>query len=50
MFGSYVEAYDEPTSINDITHWNHACMALGPSGNIKGSQKVFDIHTGKVLM
>jgi hypothetical protein len=27
----------------------HACIALGPTGNIQGSLKCFNIDTGKII-
>ena len=48
-FGSYVEAHDDPTVTNDMTPSTHESIALGPTGNMQGTQKVFCINTGKVL-
>ena len=34
---------------NDNTPRTHGCIALGPSGNLQGSLKCFDLETGKVV-
>ena len=45
IFGSYVEASEDASVTNDMTPWTHACIVLGPAGNIQGSQKYFDVTT-----
>ena len=49
VFGSYVKASEDASVINDMTAQTHACIALGPAGNIQGSQKCFDITTGLLV-
>ena len=49
VFGEYVEAHDTTTITNDTNTRTHACIALDTPGNIKGTHKVFDIYTGKLL-
>ena len=45
-FGSYVEASYDHEVTNDMSDRTHGCIALGPSGNIQGSVKCFDLLTG----
>ena len=49
LFGSYVEAHDDHEITNDMTLRTHEAIALGPSGNIQGTQKVFCLKTGCIL-
>ena len=49
VFGSYVEAHDDHVITNTMKPRTRACIALGPSGNIQGTQKVFELSTGLVL-
>ena len=49
MFGSYVESNKYATFTNNMKPQTYACIVLGPSGNLQGSQKVFDIYTGQTL-
>ena len=48
-----IGVYIEPTVDPDITNGQeartHSCISLGPSGNIQGSLKCFDLETGKVV-
>ena len=48
-FGSYVEASTDAVITNDMSDRTHACIALGPSGNLQGSIKCFDLLTGQVV-
>ena len=48
VFGTYVEAHDDSTVINNMALRTYICISLGLSRNIQGSQKVFGIYTGKV--
>ena len=48
-FGSYVEAHNDPDITYDMMPRTHESIALGPSGNMQGTQKVFCINTGRVL-
>ena len=43
VFGSYVEASEDASVTNNMTPQTHACIALGPAGNVQGSQKCFDV-------
>ena len=49
-----IRAYIEATVDTDITNGQeartHSCISLGPSGNIQGSLKCFDLETGKVII
>ena len=48
-FGAYVEAHDDPEITNTTTERTREAIALGPTGNIQGTQKVFCLKTGLVL-
>jgi len=48
-FGAYVEASEGTVITNDMSQRTRACISLGPSGNLQGSLKCFDLLTGKVL-
>ena len=48
-FGSYVEASTNAMVTNRQIPRRHDCIALGPSGNIQGPLKCFDLKTGSVL-
>ena len=48
--GAYVEATMDADVINGQETRTHSCISLGPSGNIQGSLKCFDIETGKVVI
>ena len=49
LFGAYVEASTDADLTNDMKSRTHPCISLGPSGNMQGSLKCFDIQTGKVV-
>ena len=49
-FGAYVEASRDDTVTNTTRDRTHPCIALGPSGNLQGSTKCFDLLTGKVVV
>ena len=44
-FDSYVEASVDAVVTNSMSHCTHACISLGPSGNLQGSVKCFDLLT-----
>jgi hypothetical protein len=48
-FGAYVEASEDADITNTMRPRTHACIALGPSGNLQGSVKCFDLETGMVV-
>ena len=50
LFGAYVEASTDADITNDMKSITHPCISLGPSGNMQGSLKCFDIRTGKVII
>ena len=50
MFGSYVEASRDDKITNDMKSRTDPCLALGPSGNLQGSVKCFDLKTGRILI
>ena len=47
--GSYCEVHDEPVPTNTMVARTHACIALGPTGNLQGSMKFYCLTTGRVL-
>eukprot|EP00804_Cyclotella_cryptica_P002560 CCRYP_010401-RA/>CCRYP_010401-RA protein AED:0.15 eAED:0.13 QI:0/0/0/0.5/1/1/8/0/1350 len=48
-FGAYVEASEDAIITNTMRPRTHGCIALGPSGNLQGSIKCFDLKTGMVV-
>ena len=48
-FGEYVESRGDYVVANDMTPGTHEKIALGPSGNLQGTHKVFCLETGIVL-
>ena len=48
-FGAYVEASYDDYITNTLKDRTHSCIALGPTGNIQGSMKCFDLKTGRVV-
>ena len=48
--GAYVEASTNVIIKNGNNDKTHACIALGPYGNIQGSINCFDIDTGRVAV
>ena len=50
VFGAYVEASTDADVTNTMADRTHSCLALGPSGNLQGSVKCFDLLTGKVVV
>ena len=49
VFSSYVKAQNNPIVINNITPRTHACIYLGPTGNIQVTPKYSCLNTGKLL-
>ena len=47
--GTYCEVHNEPTQTNTMTPQMHEAIALGPTGDLQGSVKLYYIHTGRVL-
>jgi hypothetical protein len=45
-FGAYVEASKDADITNTMCPRTHPCIALGPSGNLQGSVKCFDLELG----
>ena len=50
LFGAYVEASRDADVTNTMAERTHSCISLGPSGNLQGSLKCFDLITGKVIV
>ena len=48
--GAYIQASTDKFVTNNDTPRTHGCIALGPSGNMQGSLKCFDIETGKFFV
>ncbi len=48
-FGAYCEAHDEPTPSNTMVSRSTPAIVLGPTGNIQGTYKVFNLRTGKKI-
>ena len=48
-FGAYVEASYDDVITNTMKDRTHACIALGPTGNVQGSLKCFDLETGRIV-
>ena len=49
QFGAYVEAHDYSTVTNNMIPRTHEWIYLIPNVNIQGTQKVFDLDTGRVI-
>jgi hypothetical protein len=47
--GTYRKVHDEPDSSNSMVGRTHEGIALGPTGNLQGSVKIFCLNTGRVL-
>ena len=50
QFGAYLEASKDADITNTMVERTHSCVALGPSGNLQGSVKCFDLLTGRVVV
>ena len=50
VFGAYVEASTDADITNTMADRTHSFLALGPSGNLQGSVKCYDLLTGKVVV
>ena len=44
--GSYCEVHDDPKTSNTTVSRNHEGIALGPTGNLKGSVKFYCLNMG----
>ena len=47
-FGDYVEANEDPDITNAMRGRTYASIYLGPTANLQGTKKVFDLKTGAV--
>ena len=47
-FGQYIHAHIEPEKSNDMNERTFAALYLGPTGNLQGTVKAWDINTGCV--
>ena len=50
LFGAYVEDSKDAVTTNTMDERTHSCIPLGPSGNLQGSVKCFDLLTGKLII
>ena len=50
QFGDCIKPSTNAVITNNMKSRTHPCLALGPSGNLQGSVKCFDIETGKVVI
>ena len=50
LFGAYVEASKDAVTTNTMDKRTHSCITLGPSRNLQGSVKCFDLLTGKLII
>eukprot|EP00804_Cyclotella_cryptica_P018596 CCRYP_011400-RA/>CCRYP_011400-RA protein AED:0.48 eAED:0.48 QI:0/0/0/1/1/1/2/0/290 len=48
-FGAYVEASYDDENTNTLKDRTHSCITVGPTGNIQGLLKCFDLKTGHVV-
>ena len=46
-FGAYCEAHDEPSPTNSMASRSSPAINLGPTGNLQGTHKFFNLATGK---
>ena len=47
-FGQYIHTHIESEKTNDMNGRTFAALYLGPTGNLQGTIKAWDIHTGCV--
>jgi hypothetical protein len=47
--GTYCKVQDEPNPLNSMVGRTHEDIALGPTGNLQGSVKIFCLNTGCML-
>jgi hypothetical protein len=48
-FGAYVEASDDPTITNTLRSRTSPCIVLGPTGNLQGAVKCYNLETKKIV-
>jgi hypothetical protein len=48
-FGAYVEASDDPTITNTLQARTSPCIVLGPTGNLQGSVKCYNLTTKQIV-
>ncbi len=49
-FGAYVETSHDSIITNGMLDRSHPCISLGPSGNLHGLLKCFDILNSKIVI
>jgi hypothetical protein len=49
LSGTYCEKHDKLDPSNSMVTWKHKGIALGPTGNLQGSMKLYCLNTGRVL-
>ena len=47
-FGSYIEAHYDDVITNTMKSRTYPALLLGPTGNIQGTVKAYDLTTGRV--
>jgi hypothetical protein len=47
--GTYCEVHNKPVPFNTMMTCTHKAIALGPTGNLQGSLKIYCLTTGGVL-
>ena len=45
-FGEYVKTHEDPGTTNTMRSHTFLGIYLGPTGNLQGTKKVFDLNTG----
>ena len=48
-FRSYIEASTDTVVTNNMSDLMHVCITLGPSSNLQGFLKCFDLLSGQVV-
>ena len=48
-WGAYIEASDDADVTNDMRDRTSPCVVLGPTGNVQGSVRCFNLETKKVI-
>ena len=49
IWGSYIEAHDDPDQTNTMDSRTSPCIYLGTSGNAQGSVKCYNLETKKII-
>jgi hypothetical protein len=49
LLGTYCKIHDEPSPLNTMMPRTHKAIAIGPTGNLKGTVTFFCLNTGRIL-